>query len=82
MEKDFSVTILTPEKKIYEGRAVSLIAPCETGYWGFLSNHAPFAASTVSGEIILREKTGESRVIHSVSKGFLEVLDNNVTMLL
>lgn len=82
MEKDFSVVILSPEKKIYEGRAVSLIAPCETGYWGILANHAPLIANTEKGKITLREASGGSREIQAEAKGFLEVLDNNVTLLI
>jgi len=82
MKKDFSVTILSPKKKLYEGRVVSLIAPCQTGYWGVLANHAALAANIGRGKIILREESGESREIQVESKGFLEVLENNVTLLI
>ena len=82
MEKDFLVTILTPEKKLYEGRAVSLVVPCETGYWGILANHAPLIANIGRGKISLRQKSGESREIQVEAKGFLEVLENNVTLLI
>ena len=82
MEKDFAVTILTPEKKVYEGRVVSLIAPCSTGYWGILADHAPLIANVERGKIILREKTGASQELQAASKGFLEVFENNVTLLI
>ncbi len=82
MEKDFSLVILNPEKKVYEGRVVSLIAPCQTGYCGILANHAPFIANTEAGKITLRQATGEPKEIPVASRGFLEVLDNNVTLLI
>lgn len=82
MDKDFLVTILSPEKKLYEGRVVSFIAPCSTGYWGILANHAPLVANIDRGKITLREKTGASKEIQVEAKGFLEVLENNVTVLI
>ncbi|MDD2752560.1 MAG: hypothetical protein PHN59_05445 [Candidatus Omnitrophica bacterium] len=82
MDKDFFVSITTPEKTIYEGKAVSLIAPAELGYLGVLANHAPFMANTVSGKIIIREASGQALTISVQGKGFLEVLKNQVTLLL
>jgi len=82
MDKDFFVSITTPEKTIYEGRATSLIAPAELGYLGILANHAPFMANTVSGKIIIRETSGETKTIAIQAKGFLEVLKNQVTLLI
>ncbi|MDD4900043.1 MAG: F0F1 ATP synthase subunit epsilon [Candidatus Omnitrophica bacterium] len=82
MDKDFFVSIASPEKTIYEGKAVSLIVPAELGYLGVLANHAPFMANTVSGKIIIRQPSGESLTLQAQSKGFLEVLQNRVTLLL
>lgn len=82
MEKDFSLAILSPEKKIYEGKVVSLIVPCQTGYWGILANHAPLIAATDKGKLTLREAIGEIKEIQIESKGFLEVSKNNVTLLI
>lgn len=82
VEKNFSVTILSPEKKIYEGNAISLVVPCATGYWGILADHAPFIANTERGKITLRQPEGQVREIQIEAKGFLEVFKNNVTLLI
>ncbi len=78
----FHLTIMNPEKTIYEGEITSLIAPCETGYLGVMAGHLPLAANIVSGKIIVRGDKEESRIFNCRDKGFLEVLGNKVTLLL
>lgn len=82
MEKEFNVNILTVNSTVYKGQAVSLVVPAQLGYLGILANHAPLAANLVSGKISLREKTGNTRIFHSKEKGFLEIYQNNVNLLL
>jgi F-type H+-transporting ATPase subunit epsilon len=83
MDKTFNLTILEPERIIYQGRALSLIAPCENGYLGVLADHAALAANVVDGKITVREEPArEPLVFHSEGKGFLEVLNNNVNLIL
>lgn len=82
MEKPFHVNILTPEKKVFEGEIVSLIVPAALGYLGILADHAPLAASLKAGKIIFREKAGGKTILDSKGRGFLEVSDNKVSVLL
>ncbi|MDD5196055.1 MAG: ATP synthase F1 subunit epsilon [Candidatus Omnitrophota bacterium] len=82
MEKSFRVNILTPEKNIFEGEIVSLIVPAALGYLGILADHAPLAASLKAGKIIFRGNTGEQTVLYNKNRGFLEVAENKVTVLL
>ena len=82
MEKLFQVNIITPEKAVYEGRVSSLIAPGELGYLGVLANHAPLITNLVPGKISFRDDSEKLTTIDSQGKGFLEVLNNNVTLLL
>jgi F-type H+-transporting ATPase subunit epsilon len=78
----FNVNIISPLKVIYKGKIVSLVAPAETGYVGILANHAPMVTTLASGNIIVREESGSTRTFPYQGKGFLEVLDNEVTLLL
>ena len=79
----FKLSIINPEKTVYEGEITSLIAPCETGYLGVMAGHLPLAANVVSGKIIVRRNEQEEpKVFNCRDKGFLEVLGNNVTLLL
>jgi len=82
MENIFKLNIYTPDKIVMEGRAVSVVVPGAAGYLGVLAHHAPLVCATVPGKINVRDHAGKSLVIDSKGKGFLEVLNNNVTLLL
>ena len=80
--KEFKVTIYAPEKTIFEGNALSLIVPAEKGYLGVLANHAPLIASLKQGKIIIKKNSQEDVTLVSLGKGYLEVENNNATILL
>jgi len=82
MATSFNVNISTRDAGIYEGRAVSLVAPGEIGYLGVLANHAPLITTLIPGKIILRNESGEKTIFRSKGNGFLDVIKNNVTILL
>lgn len=82
MGKTFNLTIISPEKIIFNAETVSLIAPCETGYLGILADHQPLAAKIIEGKIIIRNNSAEQQVIDCGTKGFLEVLNNKVNLFL
>jgi len=80
--KLFNLSIVTPDKTLYEGRVSSLVAPSKIGYLGVLVDHAPLIATLGPGRIILREDSNEPKVFNSKDGGFLEIMKNNVTILL
>ena len=80
--KLFNLTILNSQKLVYEGKVLSLIAPSESGYLGILSGHAPLVTIVKKGKITIKKGSLETQVIDCQGKGFLEVLNNNVTLLL
>ncbi len=82
MKKSFQVHILTNNKIIYEGEAVSLVAPGVRGYFGILANHASLVAAISDGKITIQDAVNNLKVINYQGKGFLEVLNNTVTLLL
>ena len=79
--KSFNLNILTSEKTVYEGKAVSLIVPAALGYLGVLVDHAPLAANLAKGKIVIKKESGESLILSLKENGFIEVLKNNVTIL-
>lgn len=79
--KFFKVNIFSPRRIVYEGQVSSLIAPAALGYLGVLVNHAPLVANLVPGNIILKETSDRSKVFRCASKGIMEVLENNVSIL-
>ena len=82
MAKLFDLTIITPDEIVYEGKALSLVAPCALGYLGVLGDHAPLIANMKAGKITLKEESGKSIFFDSASNGFLQVLKNNVMIIL
>ena len=73
------VVVISPEKTIFEGDADSVIAPAYDGELGILRGHAPLMALLGSGDLRIR-RGGSTESFH-VEGGFLQVVDNVVTVL-
>ena len=71
--------IITAERVVYSDDVDVVVAPGIEGELGILPHHAPLMSSLQPGELIIR-KDGEETYL-AVSGGFLEVLDNQVTVL-
>jgi len=50
----YLMKILTPEKKIYSGRIISMTATCENGLLTVLAGHAPMTAMLVEGPLVVK----------------------------
>lgn len=79
--KSFTVQILTPQREVFRGEAVSLVAPGALGYLGVLVNHAPLVTTLKPGKIVCREAPGATRVFELTGGGFLEVRGNQAAIL-
>jgi len=73
------VSVLSPEQTVYEGEATQVIAPALNGQIGILRGHAPLMA--LLGEGVLRIDNGRETAQFRVAGGFLQVVDNVVTVL-
>jgi F-type H+-transporting ATPase subunit epsilon len=73
------VSVISPEATIYEGEADQVIAPGVDGSLGILRGHAPLMALLGTGT--LRIDRGGKQTSFTVSGGFLQVVDNQVTVL-
>lgn len=71
--------ILSPDKKIFSGEAVGVQMPGVTGSFEVLNNHAPMIAALATGK--MRVNTGKESMIYNIKGGFVEVLNNNVSVL-
>lgn len=71
-----TVSVVSPERTLFEGEAESLIAPAFDGQVGILTDHAPMLTLLGNGELRLTSAGGERKF--TVSGGFLEVADNRV----
>ena len=73
------LTIITPDRQVFEGEVESATFPGSDGSFQVLRNHAPLVSSLGKGEIKYRGSAGESTVM--VEGGVVEVLNNNITVL-
>jgi len=71
-----TVSVVSPERTLYEGEAASIVAPAFDGQVGILTNHAPMLTLLGTGELRLTASGGDRKF--TVSGGFLEVADNRV----
>lgn len=74
------VDIVTPERSVFRGDASGVRAPGVEGSFEVLYNHAPMIAAFDIGSITIVSPGGE-RILYATSGGFLEVLNNVVTIL-
>jgi F-type H+-transporting ATPase subunit epsilon len=73
------VVVISPERTIFDGSADSVIAPAWDGEVGILRGHAPLMALLGAGDLRVRS-AGKVEHFH-VEGGFLQVVDNVVTVL-
>ena len=78
----FTLEILTPNRQVYRGAVVSLVAPGELGYLGVLAHHAPLVTTLVPGKVVYRDEAGTPHTLRNQGGGFLEVRRNTATVLL
>ena len=75
-----NVVVLTPEKEAFRGAATSVKVPGTSGEFEVLRNHAPIVSSLESGNVRVATQEGEKVLFH-INSGFIEVLNNEVSIL-
>lgn len=75
----FNVKVVTYQEKVLEQEADFLLVRTTEGDMGVLPNHSPFVAELAIGEMMIRLNGTEKS--YFVSGGFLEISNNNVTIL-
>lgn len=73
------VAVISPERTVYEGEADMVVAPAWDGEVGVLRGHAPMLVLLGTGD--LRVTQGGSEQRFHVSGGFMQVVDDVVTVL-
>ena len=72
-----TVSVVSPEKTLFEGEATSVVAPAVDGELGILTGHAPMVTLLGSGTLRL-EGSGSGTLRFAVEGGFLQVVDDTV----
>jgi F-type H+-transporting ATPase subunit epsilon len=77
---DFQCTVITPERKVFDGPVAFVALPAHDGEIGLLPNRAPLVCKLGIG--ILRLETREGRLERMfVDGGFAQMLDNHLVIL-
>jgi F-type H+-transporting ATPase subunit epsilon len=73
--------ILTPERKLFSGDVYGVQMPGISGSFEVLDKHAPLVSALKAGRVkVLRDKQNHS-TSYDIQGGFVEVLNNKVTVL-
>ena len=71
-----NVSVISPERTLFEGNVDSLVAPAFDGEVGILPGHAPMMTLLGKGTLRLGAEGSSGRF--NVDGGFLQVVDNAV----
>ena len=77
----FNVSVVTQVKKILEQEAGYLRLRTSEGDVGILPNHAPFVAELSMGKMEIESPNKDKRDIYFLSGGFLEISNNQATVI-
>ena len=88
MAEELTVDIVVPDRHVFQGSAEIVRAPGVNGSFEVLKDHAPMIAAFGVGTLIVKTDDAhrfadmfDDRIIFATSGGFLEVLDNRVTVI-
>ena len=72
--------VLTPDKQIFQGSVSTVNLPGVNGRFEILENHAPIVAALGEGVVRYKDTSGEEHA-HNIKRGFIEVLNNKIALL-
>jgi F-type H+-transporting ATPase subunit epsilon len=76
-----TLEILTPEKKLFSGDVYGVQMPGVTGSFEVLEKHAPLIGALKAGRLKVIKDRQNHFTYFDIQAGFVEVLDNRVTVL-
>ena len=79
MASSLTVSLISPERTVFEGEAQQVVAPAWDGEIGILRGHAPLLALLGNG--VVRIKTGGAEQRFAIEGGFMQVVDDKVSIL-
>ena len=71
--------VITPEKEFFAGEITGVQMPGVDGSFEILNDHAPIIAALTEGDVRINSTSGVTKL--SISSGFVECLNNQVTLL-
>lgn len=75
-----NLTVLTPEREIYNGTVTSVKVPGVSGQFEILKGHAAIVSSLNQGTVRIIDTSNGTKTF-TIEKGFVEVLRDEVSLL-
>ncbi len=75
-----NISVLTPDRTVFEGSIKSLKVPGVGGAFEILRGHAALVSALKGGSVRIIEEDG-TRKVFAIEKGFVEVLNDNISLL-
>ena len=72
--------IITPDRKVYEGKVKLVKVPGSKGSFEILNNHAPIISILDKGEVKIIDNEDKTKY-YDISGGVVEVKQNNIIIL-
>jgi F-type H+-transporting ATPase subunit epsilon len=76
-----NLEILTPEKKLFSGEVYGVQMPGISGSFEVLEKHAPLVSALKAGQLKVLKDKQKNSTLFNIQSGFVEVLNNKVTVL-
>lgn len=76
-----TLEILTPERKLYSGEVYGVQLPGISGLFEVLDRHAAMVSALGKGNMKILVDSKNNTESYSIQGGFVEVLNNKVTVL-
>ncbi|MBC7903018.1 MAG: ATP synthase F1 subunit epsilon [Gemmatimonadaceae bacterium] len=74
--------ILTPERKLYSDTVYGVQLPGINGSFEVLEKHAPLVSALKAGKLkVIKDKSMRNTTFFTIDSGFVEVINNKVTVL-
>ena len=80
MANTFKLSVVAPDRTVFEDDVTSTVVPGVEGYLGVMAGHEPIIVALAPGVVELMDKANV-RMHLAISGGFLEVSDNQAIIL-
>ncbi len=80
MPKSFQVDVVSPEATVWSGDATIVVARTPDGELGIMADHEPLMGALATGLVEIESDSGQRTTI-GVHGGFIQVLNNQVTLI-
>ena len=80
MAKEFTLSVVAPDREVVAENVTSVVAPGTSGYFGVMADHLPLVAALKPGLLEYLDANGQRNFVY-VGGGFVEVKNNRMTVL-